>query len=205
MSMNLMFTPATPIDHAANWAAIRTVSEQGFVWLDDATVTKIATLLDGVVLANGQTIFTYAAEEGEPMGSYVSSFGPTLLDEEKLAKLRALLAPKPAAIALLDAVAERGLQISLCGTDMCDAHVKGVNAAADIVEFNVSGTGLVPLLQSLGVPAKDEDSQVGGQIGFAEFDKAIQENRRNLGGYAERMDAFLDCARRNGAAVAHWG
>ena len=201
-----MFTPKIPIDHSANWAAIKHIGQDGLVWLDDATVTKVATLLDGAVLANGQSVFTYAAEDEEDQqGSYVGSFGPTLLDEEKLAKLRALLAPTADATALLDAVLERGLQIGLCGTDLCGAHVKAVNTAADEVEFNVANTGLVYLLQSLGVPAKPEDAQVGGEIGFPEFVQAIEANRRKLGGYAERMDAFLACARRNDAAVVHWG
>jgi hypothetical protein len=205
MSMNLMFTPKTPIDHSGNWAALKQIGEQGLVWLDDATVTKVATLLDGASLANGQSVFTYAAEEGDPQGSYVGSFGPSLLDEEKLAKLRALLAPTAAATALLEAVLERGVQMVLSGTDMCGAHVKPVNTAADVVEFNVANTGLVYLLQSLGVPAKPEDGQTGGEIGFPEFERAIQDNRRNLGGYAVRMDAFLACARRNDAALVHWG
>jgi len=204
MSMNLMFTPSIPVDHSGNWAAVKHIGQDGLVWLDDATVTKAATLLDGAALANGQSVFTYVAEDGDPNGSYVGSFGPTLLDGEKLAKLRALLAPTPAATALLDAVLERGLQMVLSGTDVCDAHVKAVNTAADEVEFNMANHDLVHFLQSLGVPARIEDGEVGGEIGFPEFARAIRDNRRNLGGYAERMDAFLACARRNDAAMVHW-
>lgn len=203
MSMNLMLELADPADAAEDWAAIRAVSQDGFVWLDEDTVTAVAKLLDGAVLANNESVFCYVAEDDDPNRSYVSPFGPSLLRPDMLARLRALLSVKPAAITLLDVVIERRLQITLQGKEDCDAHIKGVNWNSDDIEINRCSSTLLDMLETLVVPAGE--SEVGGQVEFETFARAVNDNGRFCGLRTDRrLQDFIACGRRNGAVAVRW-
>ena len=221
MSINLMFQGAAPRDASTTWTAITAVSKadpaspfpnEGYVTVDADAIVRIAALLDGAVLANGETVTTHdfsrdADEDGPAVvDAHVSSFGPSLLAPDALAALRAELAPYEHASRMLDVVIAHGLQIALSSTDMLNRdmpYLKGVNWIADEVEIGRSQGGMYRMLDALGIPRAPYDQQSVGETPFRTFADAV-ETRGDLTDMPDRLQAFVACARRQDAATVYW-
>jgi hypothetical protein len=211
MSLNLMFTSATPRDDAAEWTAIKALGDDsGKVALDDATVVAIAALLEDAPLVNGEKVTTYdfsMTDEGTGRhiaDAHVNAFGPSLLAADKLEALRALVRPHAGAEAMVDHIVSRGLQISLSTSDLAmrpQPHLKGVNWDADEVEVKASGGLMHQVLNRLGVPTGEEDS---GECPFPVFAAAVESRGSDLGAMLPHMQSFVDCARRHDAVTVYW-
>lgn len=226
MSMNLISTNRAVDTDAvakANWAAITAVSAadaespyptEGYVRVTPAAVAAAAALLAGAPLANGQTVTTYDFSRGEDEegGAYteahVKSFGPSLLDAERMAALRAILAPFPHAAAMLDVVVERGLQVTLSTetpAGLACAHLQGVNWVADEVEIRLSGGWMKQMLSDLGLPYDTlSDDQGFGEVDFETFAKAVNDNHAATDYPSEVLREFVACGRRQSATHVHW-
>ena len=202
MSMNLILRNDNAVrDTHLNWGAICAVSEQGYVFMDNATVTAVGKLLEKVRLANGETIIAYVYEADEPYETLICAFGPSLLPTDKLEALRGLLASYPQALNLLDTVIRLGLQISLSGKDLCEAHIKAVNWPADEVKFNRCSGNLYAMLKELGIAYDPTDEY--GEVSFEEFVKAVNDNGWKTDSM-EELDALVACGRRQEATHVYW-
>lgn len=204
MSKTLMLELAAPADHVADWNAVRAVSDQGRVRLDDDLVTRIAAALEDAPLSNGQTVFAYVAEDEDPNRSYVGSFGPNLLEPAKLEELRTLLSVSPQATALLDTVIARDLKMLLCGDEHLPAHLKAENEKADMISVNRLSGNMTRTLRRLGIPHVESD--IGGSVAFDDFARAFESKEADLDldPRDDRFRAFIACGRRNGAVTVRW-
>jgi len=225
MSMNLISTNRAADNDGrakADWAAITAVSAadaaspyptEGYVSVSPEAVVAIAALLDGAPLSNGQTVTTYDfsssdGEFGKAFDAHVNAFGPSLLDEVRMAALRAILAPFPSAIAMLDVVVERGLQVSLSTDDLAgrpNPHLKAVNWVADEVEIRLSGGWMKQMLSDIGIPVDALSGDEGtGEVDFETFAKAVNDNHLDTDYPSDRLQAFVACARRQSATHVYW-
>lgn len=224
MSINLISTNRN-VDQAgrakADWDAVKAVSTadsaspfptEGYVSVSNEAIVALAALLDGAVLTNGETVTTYDFTDGDVTPTYfdahVNSFGPALLLPRTLDKVRAILAPFPSAVAMLDLVIERDLQISLSSTDYSQRpmpHLKAVNWAADEVEINRSSGNMLDMLRALGLGAYARNDESTGEVDFTTFAKAVNDNGHNVDIDPRRLDRFVACARRQNATHVYWG
>lgn len=220
MSMNLIHTNRNVDQGArakADWAAITAISAadpaspyptEGYVPVSAEAVVALAALLDGAPLASGDSVTTYDFsfdEDGRAhVEAHVNGFGPSLLDQHKLEAMRAILAPFASAIAMLDEVVSRGLQISLStetpGGDQV-AHLKAVNWPADEVEINRCSGNMVAMLRALGLAVPDAEA---GETDFATFAAAVNDNAARTDYPADRLRAFVACGQRQGATHVYW-
>ncbi len=204
MSMNLMHDTAAEFDAASYWAAITAIAPEGIVYISPETVTEAAKLLKNALLSNGErvTAYHYPLDEEFAMPSFVPPFGPSLLGEDTFRQLRTLLEEESeAAVAMFDTIVELGLQISLSGEDYLGSRLKGVNGVADEVEINRSSGNLYEMFRQLGV---DYDGPAGyGEIELTKFEAAVEQNgwRTDM---PDRLEAFIACAKRQGATNVHW-
>lgn len=219
MSVNLMIESATPQDATANWTAITAVSKadpaspyptEGYVALSMDAIVRAAHLLEGAVLANGERVSAYDFSrdaDGEfpaIVEAHVSAFGPSLLPQQTLDALRAELAAFPHAIAMLDVVIARGLQISLSTQNLSQRdmpHLKGVNWTADEVEINRCSSNMNEMLRKLGFSPEPRSSS--GELEFDAFAAAVNDNgwRTDM---PDRLDAFVAMGRRQNATKVYW-
>lgn len=214
MSVNLIHTIVTDSNEdntraARDWAAITAItgSNDGLVAVSDATIDAIARLVEDVALSNGQTVTAYPRDAEDEWGyqSYVPAFGISLLDAGTLAQVRGLLEQDEnaeKALALFDLIVERGLQMRFNGTDHCFSRIVAVNWPADEVEINRSSGNMSRMFQTLGLG--DTEREHGSEmIALPVFADAV-ENRAMYTDMPDRLEAFLACAKRNGATHVYW-
>lgn len=207
MTVNLMISDNNQ-DRAANdWSAINAVANNGHVFLANETVDEIATLLESATLSNGELLSSYPAD-GSGYESYVSSFGPGLLDETTMQALRRVLsadANGAQAIAMLDLIVERGLQITLNGdTHHFKAHLKAVNWPADDVEINRTTTNMIRMFRDLGLDAYNQGADgMSKEVPFDAFMQAVNDNG-NATDMPDRLRAFVTMGQRRGAQAVYW-
>lgn len=221
MSMNLIHTNRNVDQDArakADWAAITAISAadpsspyptEGYVAVSAETVITMVALLDGVELSNGEHIaaynFSVYDDDGrDHLEAHVNSFGPSLLKQRQVDAMRAILAPFPPAIAMLDEVIARGIQLALStetpGGDQV-AHLKAVNWPADEVEINRCSGNMVAMLRDLGLVVPDAEA---GETDFATFAAAVNDNAARTDYPADRLRAFVACGQRQGATHVYW-
>lgn len=221
MSMNLISTNRAATNQgdraATDWAALTAISAtdaaspyptEGYVAVSPQAIVALAALLDDATLANGQTVTTYdfsCDHDGRAhVEAHVNAFGPSLLDAEQLLAVRAILAPFPIAIAMLEEVIVRDLQVTL-STDLLNGtqspYLKPVNWPADEVEINRSGGNMVAMLRDLGLTVPGHEA---GETDFETFAKAVNDNGDNTDYPAERLRAFVACGRRQRATHVYW-
>ena len=210
MTVNLIHTidaaTAGAEDRATrDWTSIKAISEDGFVFIDEDTVNKIAALVDGQTLSNGEHVSAYAYEEDEAHAAYVSAFGPSLLPTQVQDQIRDRLAAgdkgKEAA-RLFDLVISLGLQISLQGKEFCPPYIKAVNWIADEVEINRTSSNMARMFTSLGLGGwNEENSSLNVPLDI--FAKAVNDNGHQTE-MPERLEAFIACARRNNSTHVYW-
>ncbi|MAM84366.1 MAG: hypothetical protein CL472_06800 [Acidobacteria bacterium] len=207
MSMNLMFSNNEAESRAErDWKAINTVAEiDGIVWIEDSTADACARLLNGATLSNGERVCAFDNSDEEFEESLVCSFGPSLLDEQTREALRELLETDRTggnkAAAMLDLIVELGLQVYVSGKDLVGARLVGVNSAADKVEINRCDNNMYAMLRQLGVTF--DPTEEFGEVAFPIFEKAVNDNA-DFTDMPERLRAFIECARRNGASEVYW-
>ena len=208
MSVNLMHTneAAAADQAAANWAAITAVANaDGMVFIDEDTVNTIARLLDGQALTNGEVVTAYSYNDDDQMGALVCAFGPALLPTQVQDQVRDRLAASQngkAAARLFDTVIRLGLQITLSGKEFCDAHIKGVNWPGDEVEINRTASNMARMFGELGLDSWNEDT-ASRNVPLDVFAKAVNDNgfRTDM---PERLQSFVECARRHAATHVYW-
>ena len=190
-----------PNNSKANWKAICAAAPDGFVFIREAVIDDCAKLLEGVLLSNGEVVASYPKDEYYP--SYVDSFGPGLLPDDILVKLFEILEENDAAVKLLQTIVERELQISFKGkeTHAPGAYIKGVNWRADEIEINRSGGNMYRMLEVLGIDTNTESES--GEVAFEEFEKAVKERGIYVDIF-ERLEQFIECAKRNNATHVYW-
>lgn len=212
MSVSLISTQiledGTTGDKASrNWSQITAIAAEGRLELTDSTVTEIARILDGVRLTNGETVFAYVCDEDEEysQGSYVGSFGPSLLGEDSFRTVRTVLEGldnSDDAVALFDLVAELGLRIIFAPTDFTPANMHVENWPADTVEINCGEYAMTRLFAALGLGRFNGES-ASEDIPLDLFEQAVNDNR-SMTNVADRLDAFIACAKRNGSTHVYW-
>lgn len=203
MSMSIMFnTNRNDLDAIATWTAIKTVaSEDGLIFLSEKTIKAIARELVDAPLAFGGKVFSYHYEDNY-MYDYVSAFGPSLLSDEKRRAIIEILKSDDnatAAIALFEAIISEGIKVSFCGEEIIDPHMVAINEYADTVSISMSSGNLYRTLENLGVTNPQDENNIA-------FD-AFAEMVETKGFYlreADRLEAFVDCARRNKATEIYW-
>lgn len=224
MSMNLILTNHRIDQKArakADWTALTAISAgdpaspyptEAYVSVSADAVVAIAALLDDAMLLNGQTVTTYdfsMEDDGfKRTEAHVNAFGPALLDAERMSAVREILAPFPSAIAMLDEVVARGLQISLSTETLSGQeipHLKGVNWPGDEVEINRCSGNMISMLRDLGLGEHcGDETGLRGEVDFDTFAKAVAD-RGDLTDYqADRLNAFVACGRRRSATHVHW-
>jgi len=223
MSLNLISTNDNVDGKAqakAHWDAIKLVSSadaaspfptEGYVAVSNEAIVAVAALLDGAELTNGEHVLTYdfTNVEDAPIffDAHVNAFGPVLLQPRQLEAMRAILAPFPSAIAMLDLIIERGLQIGLSTTDYSQRqmpHLKAVNWPADEVEINRCAGNMHAMLRDLGL---DDHMASDGETGSAPievFAQAVSRYGHRVDMDPRRLDRFVACARRQQATHVHW-
>ncbi|AXK43808.1 hypothetical protein [Erythrobacter aureus] len=202
MSTSLHFATATPRDSASLWAAINAVAPQGTIALTDEVVQQIAELLEGVKLTNGQSVFTYVADNPRH-ASYVGDFGPCLLEERILAKLRETLAAhSDDAARMLDTVVSLRVQIGFTGSEDGPARLDAVNWEADTVEVRLTNGRFDQMLTTLEIPFERDEAT--GEVDFTTFEAAVAARGLNTG-MSVPLNAFVACAKRHDATKVYWG
>lgn len=210
MTVNLIHTIDSAIagteDRATrDWTAIKAISEDGFVFIDEDTVDKIAMLVDSQRLTNGEFVAAYAYEENDGHASYVSAFGPSLLPTQVQDQIRDRLAAgnngKEAA-RLFDLVIRLGLQISFQGKEFTAPYIKAVNWIADEVEINRTASNMARMFTNLGLGGWNEDN-ASLNVPLDIFAKAVNDNGHQTE-MPERLQAFIECARRNNSTHVYW-
>ena len=212
MSVNLISTQlledGSICDKAKNdWARVTAVAAEGRINLSDATVTEIARILDGAVLENGETVFAYVCDEDEEysQGSYVGSFGPSLLGEDTFRTVRTVLEGLEngeQAVALFDLVAELNLRLIFAPTDFTPANMGVENWPADTIEINRTQSSMERMFQDLGLGQFNGET-ASGNIPLDLFERAVNDNGVATDMTA-RLSAFIACARRNGSTHVYW-
>lgn len=203
MSMNLMIRNENGNDSAAQqWAAITAIAQDGYVFIPNDLVNAIAKTLDGAVLSNGEPVAAYAYDD-EFYAPFVASFGPGLLEDDKLAELYDMLAEHKEAHALLTLIVELGLQIGFSGKEPHhEAFIKGVNWPAEEIEINRSGGNMRIMLRDMGLGDYIDEAEGCGECTLEEFKKGIPYARH---GWAERLQKFADWADKSNATHVYWG
>lgn len=216
MTVNLIHTTISNDDVAEgraerDWQAITAITGVGGVAgllpLAETTVDAIARLVEAAVLSNGQVVTSCPRDASDEWSheSHVSSFGPSLLREETLRQLRALLEQDEngtKAVALLDLIVERGLQIRFSGQDHCFSRMVAVNWPADDVEINRTQSNMARMFRVLGLGDTERENS-SETIPLEVFEKAVNDN----GLYTDmpdRLEAFIACARRQGSTHVYW-
>ena len=213
MSVNLMHTRASTADapteskSAQDWARIREIAaNEGMLELSEETVNKVAQLLEGVTLTNGERVLSYPSDGGEfDQGSYVAGFGPALLGEDTFRAVRTALEEDEngeSAVALFDLIVELGLQILLSGAEFTVAHIKAVNWPADDVEVNTTQTRMEILFEALGLESYNQEHH-SDDVPLDVFEKAVNDNAVGTG-MSERLGTFIACAKRRGSTHVYW-
>lgn len=210
MTQNLMFRNDANDAEArlsADWAAVKKIANNdGNVFISDELVTEIARILDDAPLSNGERVTAYSFDDDDLMPSYVSSFGPSLLGENAFREVRTLLETESQQAAdLFDLIAERGLQVTLCGKDFCEARIHALNWPADEVEINRTATNMARMLEALGIETDPNSEEGVGEVTFDVFEQAVSARGTQTDFPAARLSAFVECARRNGATHIYWG
>lgn len=194
-----------------NWTDIKAItSDDGFAGvlpISDVTIYTIALLLEDARLANGETVSSYPkdVEDQYSPSTFVAGFGPSMLGESTFRQVRTLLEADQngdKAVALFDLITERGLQVSFNGKDHCFARMTAVNWRADEIEINRCKSSMVAIFEVLGLGHTKQD-QCSDDIPLEVFEKAVNDN----GAYTdmqERLQAFVDCAKRNGSTHVYW-
>lgn len=220
MSMNLIHTNEN-IDQGArataDWAALTAISAadpvspyptEAYVSVSAEAIVSLAALLDNAALTNGQTVTTYdfsCHDEGEEyVEAHINAFGPSLLPKAQMSAVREILSPFPHAIAMLDEVVARGLQISLSTQTLSREeipHLKGVNWTGDEVEINRSSSNMVAMLRDLGLKVQNTQPS---EVDFETFARAVNDNAARTDYPADRLRAFVACGRRQGATHVYW-
>lgn len=221
MTMNLIHTNRN-VDRAVraktDWAALTAISAtdasslypaEGYVTVDAQAIVHIAALLDGKSLTNGQTVTTYDFSFDREGGdryfeAHVNAFGPSLLPADRLEAVRTLLSATPIAVAMLDEIVARGLQVSLSTESYSGQimpHIKCVNWPADEVEINRSGGNMVAMLRDLGLRVRMDGPS---EVPFEDFARAVNDNAARTDYPGDRLRAFVACGRRQGATHVHW-
>lgn len=190
-----------------DWARVTAVAAEGRLDLSDATVIEIARILEGTTLSNGETVFAYVCDEDEEysQGSYVGSFGPALLGEDTFRTVRTALEGLDngeQAVALFDLVTELGLRLIFAPTDFTPANMQVENWPADTVEINRTCSNMVQMFGDLGLDRFNRDT-CSENIPLDLFEKAVNDNGVSTG-MADRLDAFVACAKRNGSTHVYW-
>lgn len=220
MTMNLIHTNRDVDQDArakADWAAVTAVSAadpaspypgEGYVALTADAVVALAALLDGAPLDSGDSVTTYdfsfEADGQTHVEAHVNGFGPSLLGQDRLDAMRAVLAPFPSATAMLDLVITRRLQLSLSTETPGGAqvpHLKAVNWPADEIEINRCSGNMVAMLRDLGLVVPDAEA---GETDFATFAAAVSDNADRTDYPADRLRAFVACGQRQGATHVYW-
>ena len=207
MSMSLMFTSDEISNRGtSDWAAIQEVSDvDGLVWIEDSTVDACARLLQHAVLSTGKPVLTFDHSDEEYHESFVSDFGPSLLDEETREALRELLETDrkggEKAAALFDLICERQLMINLVGKDITEPYLAAVNTPADTASIDLGSGSMYAMLKKLGIETDAERET--GETSLEIFEKAVNDNADMTDCPASLRD-FLECARRNGASQVYW-
>jgi len=191
---------------ARDWASISAIApNHGMIFIDEDTVNRIAMLLDGQELSNGETVKAYAYEDDEPYAALVCSFGPALLPVQVQDYVRDRLAASEngkGAARLFDEVIRLGLQISLQGKEHCDAHIKAVNWVADDVEINRCKSNMIDMYGALGLGSFVKEG-LGFDCPLEVFEKAVNDNA-GFTGMGERLQKFVACAKRAGSTHVYF-
>lgn len=216
MTVSLMFRNAaadTADRTADNWTAIKTAAghEHGYVFLAEETVQRVGRIVGDAVLANGETVSAYECSEEDAdseyyQGAYIPAFGPSLLSVELQDRVRDVLAQDEngkAAVALFNTVLGLGLQIGLQGKECIDAHMKGVNWIADEIEINRTASNMLRMMDDLGLGHTTAEDRESGEVELDHFVAAVAANGFYTGLEA-RLQAFIECAQRNGATHVYW-
>ncbi len=199
MSTTLYHTSASKPDAAALWSKVTAIAKEGVVPLSDTTVYKAASLLHSAALANGQRVTAYAWKDDF---SFVSAFGPALLEEATLTQLRHILSSDgETAASMLDIIVELGIQIELVDDEDQPPHLKAVNWAADDVDFRLANGQFDALLTVLGIQ-QERNTEVG-KVDLATFEAAVAENGHDTG-HSGKLKAFIECAKRHNASTIYW-
>lgn len=215
MTMNLIATnrnaPNTARD---NWAALVAISAadaaspyptEGYVFVSPDAIVRLAAVLDDTALTNGEfvTSYNFSDEEDGHIEAHVNAFGPSLLPQEQMAKVREILAPFPQALAMIDEVVARRLQVSF-STDVGGSskpHLKAVNWNADEVEINRCEGNMIAMLRDLGLSIAKTGA---GETDFDTFAAAVNDNAALTDYPASRLRDFVACGRRQGATHVYW-
>jgi hypothetical protein len=203
MSMSIMFnTVRTDAQLAETWASVLAIApEHGQLFLQEATVKAIAKELVDAPLANGHKVSSYHYEN-EYMYDYVSAFGPSLLGAEKLEAVTEILKSDPnaeAALALFQLIMNQGIQVIFCDKEICDAHMCAVNETADVMSIRMSSGNLYQTLEKLGICNPEDETSIAFDV-FAN----LVETKGFYMREADRLEAFVECGRRNKATQVYW-
>ncbi len=213
MSMNIMHSnDNAPADlNKTRWDAITAIAEHGIVYISEATVNAIATLLVDAPLAahdNHQTyiVNSYPSDGQEfSLPDYVEDFAPSLLTTKLSEEVRALVAGEgDQALAMFDLIVSMGLQISFAGKTHIDAHMTGINSDADDIEINLSSGNLYEMLRQLGLGDAINTGNEYGEVSFDRFAAAVNDNA-HLTDMPHQLQDFVACAQRHQATTIHWG
>ena len=214
MSVNLMSTVLDANgkqNHdkaSADWARVLQVSQKAHsnVALSDETVTKVASLIEGTRLSNGEKVFTYVCEGGEySQGSFVASFGPNLLGEDTFRAVRTALEEDDngeQAVAMFDLITEIGIRTGFSGKDYYDAHMSVENWPADTVEINTTEGHMSMIFITLGLDGYNEENH-SEHVPLEIFEKAVNDNDI-VTDMTERLQSFVQCAKRRGSTHVYW-
>ena len=211
MSMNLIIRNDNQADDTAavNWSTIKAAAQNdhGMVTIDDETITSIARLVADVTLSNGETVSAYAYDDEDDFyATYVSAFGPSLLPTKVQDEVRDRLATADngkVAVKLFNEIIRLGLQISFHGTELCPAHIKGVNWVADEVEINRSNGNMCNMLGVLGLGDAVDTQEGTGEVSFERFLQAVNDNACQTD-MPDRLQALVASGQRRNATHVYW-
>lgn len=207
MSVNLIHANDNASNDNNTWAIISSIALHGKVELEDHTVKKITAFLEDAVLINGEKVTAYPCENEEySLPDYVASFGPSVLGEDSYRTIRTFLEEDKAgetAVELFDAIVENNIQVTFSGRSFSNASMSAQNWPADDVEINRTTTNMARMMSLLGLEAFNDNSCVSANIPLSVFEKAVKNNGQKTG-MPERLQQFVDCAKRSGSTYVYW-
>lgn len=202
MTVTLMQT-SPEIEKAYETAhqSLAKIEESLKITLDNKTVEKIANLLDGVRLTNGQSVPSYPAEKHIDMEAFITIFGPGLLPADEKTVLRKILAKDAngkLALRFLDEIIRLGVSVSFCGYDGRPARMMGHLCGADDLSINSSHMKMEHDLQVLGINIEE-----GETFDAQEFIKAVEKKSSNAW-LAKELRSFAASIVRNKATHIYY-
>ena len=212
MTMTLVLDTRTAMGHArkaSDAAAIAAIALEGYAPLDDDDVDRIAMLLDGTQLSNGESVAVFSYDEDDDDQTIVCAFGPALLTTQDQDYVRDRLTHGVAgrqACRLFEEAIRRRLKVRLCGSDTgFGAHIALVQIPDDEVEINRGDAAMAQMMVELAVDQEIIAVGVSTEIAFDAFSRAVHANAHRCGPYAQPLRQFVGSGHRQGSTHVTWG